>query len=356
MADGTFPQNAAQLAPAGLASFLNPLQPHLMRPEVIELCINRPKELFIETYDGWNVEQVDALSFEHLTSFATTVATFTKQSISATSPILSGSLPGGERIQIVLPPAVPAGTVSITIRKPSERSFTLDDYEAAGMFEDILTETDALSTADRDLLDLYEAQSWKGFLSRAVKERKNILISGSTGSGKTTFSKALIPEIPDHERILTIEDTVELVIPQPNNVRLIYSKDGQGQAKVSARQLLESALRMRPDRIFLQELRDASAFYYLRNVNTGHSGSITTIHADSAMLAFEQLALLVKESEAGRDLKRSEIKEMLFQMVDVVVQVKRSEGKFRITEIYFDPLRKLGREEGKAREEKETGQ
>ena len=343
MPDGNLRQHAPDKVPVGLASFLTPIQHHLERPEVIELCINRPQELFIETYDGWKVERIEALTFAHLSSFATTVATFTKQSIGPTKPILSGSLPGGERIQIVMPPAVPDGTVSITIRKPAKRTFTLDDYEQSGMFDEILTEASAISDIDKELLDLYAAKSWKAFLKCAVVNKKNILVSGATGSGKTTFSKALIPEIPDHERILTIEDTLELVIPQPNHVRMIYSKDGQGQAKLSARQLLESSLRMRPDRIFLQELRDAEAFYYLRNVNTGHSGSITTIHADSAMLAFEQLALLVKESEAGRDLKRSEIKDMLFQMVDVVVQVKRSEGCFRITEIYFDPTRKLAR-------------
>lgn len=346
MPDGTLSPNAATRTanpvPAGLASFLAPLQHHFERPDVIELCINRPQEMFIESYDGWAREQIEALSFGHLSSFATTVATFTKQSIGPTKPILSGTLPGGERIQIVIPPAVPPGTISITIRKPAERSFTLEDYAASGMFDAILTESDVLSDIDRNLQDLHASKSWKDFLRCAVVNRKNILISGATGSGKTTFAKALIREIPDHERILTIEDTPELVIPQPNHVRLIYSKDGQGQAKLSARQLLESALRMRPDRILLQELRDASAFYYLRNVNTGHSGSITTIHADSALLAFEQLALLVKESEPGRDLKRAEIKEMLFQMVDVVVQVKRAGGRFRITEIYFDPRRKLG--------------
>lgn len=341
MPDGNLFSHIPHQVPAGLASFLEPLQHHLERPEVIELCINRPQELFVESYDGWQRERIDALTFGHLSSFATTVASYTKQSISPTKPILSGSLPGGERIQIVLPPAVPDGTISITIRKPSDRAFTLEDYEATGMFESIASETNALTDSDQKLLGLHGAKSWKAFLKAAVVSRKNILVSGATGSGKTTFAKALIREIPHHERILTIEDTAELVIPQPNHVRLIYSKDGQGQARLSARQLLESALRMRPDRILLQELRDASAFYYLRNVNTGHSGSITTIHADTALLAFEQLALLVKESEAGRDLKRSEIKEMLFQMVDVVVQVKRVEGRFRIAEIYFDPRRKL---------------
>ncbi|WP_282128035.1 P-type DNA transfer ATPase VirB11 [Roseobacter litoralis] len=341
MHDGTMIEHAVHRAPAGLASFLAPIQHHLDRPDVIELCINRPQELFVETCDGWKVERIEALGYSHLNGLASTVASFTRQSIGPTKPILSGALPGGERIQIVLPPAVPQGTVSITIRKPSERIFSLEDFEKAGMFEDILTRTGALSEIDARLLDLYRANSWKAFLQSAVRNKKNILVSGATGSGKTTFAKALIPLIPANERILTIEDTMELAVPQPNHVRLIYSKGDQGQARVSPRDLLESALRMRPDRIFLQELRDNAAFYYLRTVNTGHSGSITTIHADTAMLAFEQLALLVKESEAGRDLKRSEIKDMLFQMVDVVIQVKRNYGQFCISEIYYDPARKL---------------
>ena len=341
MHDGAMIEQAVLRAPAGLASFLAPLQHHLDRSDVIELCINRPQELFVETCEGWKVEQLEALSYSHLNGLASTVASFTRQSIGPTKPILSGTLPGGERVQIVLPPAVPQGTISITIRKPSERIFTLEDFEKTGMFEGVLTKTRALSTVDDSLLDLYKAKSWKAFLKGAVRNKKNILVSGATGSGKTTFAKALIPAIPANERILTIEDTLELAIPQPNHVRLIYSKGDQGQARVSVRDLLETALRMRPDRIFLQELRDAAAFHYLRSVNTGHSGSITTIHANTAMLAFEQLALLVKESDAGRDLKRPEIKEMLFQMVDVVVQVKRTNGHFHISEIFYDPTRKL---------------
>lgn len=125
------------------------------------------------------------------------------------------------------------------------------------------------------------------------------------------------------------------MIHQPNHARLFYSKGGQGLAKVGVKELLESCLRMRPDRILLQELRDGTAFYFIRNVNSGHPGSITTVHADSAKLAFEQLTLLVKESEGGQYLQRTDIRELLKIAIDVIVQCKRIDGQFRVTEVYF---------------------
>jgi type IV secretion system protein VirB11 len=168
-----------------------------------------------------------------------------------------------------------------------------------------------------------------------VLARKNIIISGATGSGKTTLSKALVQHIPKDERLISIEDTPELAISQPNHVRLFYSKGGQGVARLGAKELLESCLRMRPDRVLLQELRDGTAFYYIRNINSGHPGSITTVHADSPNLAFEQLTLLVMESEGGRDLDRDDIRNLLKISIDVIVQCKRINGRFRVTGIYF---------------------
>jgi type IV secretion system protein VirB11 len=181
---------------------------------------------------------------------------------------------------------------------------------------------------------------WKSLTRRRANKRGCRLISGATGSGKTTFAKGLVQLIPSDERLITIEDARELVLPHRNVVNLVFAKDGQGLARVGAKELLESALRMRPDRILLQELRDGTAFFYLRNVNSGHPGSITTIHADSAELAFEQLTLLVKESEGGHDLARDDIRSLLHLLVDVVVQMKRENGRFRVTEVWFEPLRK----------------
>src|SRR3546814_342133 len=262
---------------------------------------------------------------------------FTSQDVTRENPICSTIFPTGERVQLVLPPVVPDGTVSITVRKPSTETMTMADFEASGLFSETKVATKRVSPVEEKLLGLLHAGRHIEFFELAVQSRLNILISGATGSGKTTFSKGLIKLIPENERLLTIEDTRELVVPHQNVVHMIYSKDGTGTAKVSAKELLESALRMRPDRILLQELRVGTAFFYLRNVNSGHPGSITTIHADSAELAFEQLTLLVKESEGGADLAREDIRSLLKILVDVVVQMKKVDGKFRMTEIYYDP-------------------
>jgi type IV secretion system protein VirB11 len=316
---------------------LEPIQRYLDQPDVFEVVINRPGEVWIETRNGWTTQPVPTLTLEMLRRLAVTTANFTGQSIDEVHPLLSATLPGGERVQIVIPPAVTIGTVSVTIRKPSSRTFSMGELARTKLFCDVAVNVDpTLETRDQvELSRVLHRHDFPTFLALAVLQKQNIIIAGATGSGKTTLSKALIALIPSHERIITIEDTLELEIPQPNHVRLFYSKGAQSTSKVRAKDLLESCLRMRPDRIMLQELRDGTAFDYLRNVNSGHPGSITTVHANSCALAFEQLTLLVKESDAGRGLDRTDIRTMLEQLVDVVVQCKRVEGEFRVTEIWF---------------------
>lgn len=320
---------------------LRPLRPFLNHPEVTELCINRPGEAFLETGEGWVCQPLPFASFDWCMGVAKLVANSTRQRIDAESPLLSASLPSGERIQIVLPPATTAGTVAITLRRPADEVWTIEELERRGIFAATRRASNALDDTETELLRLLGAQEYAAFMRLAVTSRRNILVSGPTGSGKTTWTKALIREIAGDERLITIEDAQELVLDRhPNHVRLFYSKDDQGLARVTPKQLLESCLRMKPDRILLAELRGEEAFDYLRNVNSGHPGSITSIHAASCELAFEQLVLLVKQSRAGQELARADIKNLLYLLIDVVIQFGVEQRQRCIREVWYDPARK----------------
>ncbi|HEY4214965.1 MAG TPA: P-type DNA transfer ATPase VirB11 [Steroidobacteraceae bacterium] len=324
---------------------LRPLRPFLADCAVTELCINRPGEVFVETAAGWRRDCVPAADFDWCSRLARLVANWSRQRIDETCPLLSAALPSGERVQIVIPPATTAGCVSITVRRPAEEVWSIAELARRGMFRTTRRSRDGLNETQAGLGRRLEAGDYEGFLRLAVTTRQNIVVSGPTGSGKTTWTKALIREIPPDERLITIEDAQELVLDRHANfVRLFYSKDGQGLARVTPKQLLEACLRMKPDRILLAELRAEEAFDYLRNVNSGHPGSITSVHAASAELAFEQLVLLVKQSVGGRELSRSDIRSLLYQLVDVVIQCEVEHHERLIKEIWYQPDRKhLGR-------------
>jgi type IV secretion system protein VirB11 len=164
-----------------------------------------------------------------------------------------------------------------------------------------------------------------------------ILLCGATGSGKTTMSKTLISSIPTEERLITIEDTLELVIPQPNHVRLLYSKDNIGQSRVTPELLLQASLRMKPDRVLLQELRDDAAWTYISEVVSGHPGSITTIHGRNPEQAFKRLFALVKGSPQGGQWDDQTLMDFLASAVDVIIPFHNEGALYEIGEVWFAP-------------------
>src|SRR5437879_3734673 len=340
---------AAATAPAGgelsaLDLTLRSLRPWLADPEVTELCINRPREMFIETHAGWRREEVPFADFDWSRRLAKLIANVTRQRVDESAPLLSASLPSGERVQIVLPPATTLGCVAITIRRPADGVWTIDELARRGVFGGTRRAGEGGDPAEEELRRLHAARAYTAFLRLAVRARKNIVVSGATGSGKTTWTKALIREIPCDERLVTIEDARELVLEgHPNHVRLFYSKDGQGLARVTPKQLLECCLRMRPDRILLAELRAEEAFDCLRNVNSGHPGSITSVHATSAELAFEQLVLRVQQSSGGRGLARRAIRSLLYLLVDVGIQCGVAHHERCLKEVWYQPARRRRR-------------
>jgi type IV secretion system protein VirB11 len=331
-----------ELDTSALRLTLRALQPLLSTPDVTEVCINRPGEAFVETSAGWRRELLPFADFAWCQRLAKLVGNSTQQRITEEAPLLSAWLPGGERIQIVLPPATSARSVAMTIRKPSDKVWSIDELAARGALR-VAHRSSVVSvdSAERELQESLRVGAHEAFLRAAVRARRNILVSGPTGSGKTTWTKALIREIPTDERLIAIEDAHELVLDRhPNHVRLYYSKGDQGRARVTPRQLLEACLRMRPDRILLAELRAEEAFDYLRNVNSGHPGSITSVHAGSAELAFEQLVLLVKQSPGGQALSREDIRQLLYLTVDIVIQFGVERHERVIREIWYEPERR----------------
>jgi len=338
------PRALEPCARSALDLTLEALRPLLADPEVTELCINRPREVFIETRCGWRCVEAPFADFDWCQRLAKLLANATRQRVDESAPLLSAALPTGERVQIVLPPATTLGCIAITIRRPSGEVWSLEELTRRGALRAVRPRERAPDDEERELQRLHGAGDYQEFLRLAVRSRRNILVSGPTGSGKTTWTKALIREVPAEERLVTIEDARELVLDRhANHVRLYYSKDDQGLARVTPKQLLECCLRMRPDRILLAELRAEEAFDYLRNVNSGHPGSITSVHAASAELAFEQLVLLVKQSPGGRTLARRDIKRLLYLLVDVVIQCGLEHHQRVIREIWYQPERKRAR-------------
>lgn len=341
---------ALELKPAGqvwqgdatsVIEFLRPLREQLDAPGVLEVCVNKPGELMVETTSGWVSVPAADMTQERCLSLAQAVATFCEQQVNQEHPLLSATLPTGERVQFAIAPAVPRGTVSITIRKPSLLIKRLEDFEQEGLFartDPAAQRADAVQPFETALMALHEARRSAEFLRMAVRHRQTIVVSGRTGSGKTTFMKGLIEEVPREERLITIQDAAELTLPNhPNAVHLFYSKDGQGTARVTAKSLLEACMRMKPDRIFLAEVRGDECFHFVRLAASGHPGSITSVHSGSCALACEQMALMIRESGAGGGLTMEEIKRLLSLVVDVIVQFDRDgRGRF-ISEIHYVP-------------------
>jgi type IV secretion system protein VirB11 len=321
-----------------LSEALGPLRQWLDNDRVVEIIANGPGELYVEIIGESSMQRVEAreVTVDWLRHLAERVAGFSNQSVNAEHPLLSAALASGERFQGVLPPATTNGG-AFAIRKQVIKEMSLDDYRKMGSFNRVKVSTgEELSDLDRELCEFLDAGKIEDFIRAAVKHRYTMLLSGGTSSGKTTFLNAILKEVPPDERIITIEDTREVKPLQKNFLPLVASKGDQGQARVTIESLLQAAMRLRPDRIFLGEIRGSEAYSFLRAVNTGHPGSITTIHADSPSGAFEQVALCVMQAGAG--LRKDEIVSYVKTVLPIVIQQSRLGGWRGTSEIYFSRM------------------
>lgn len=287
-----------------------PLEPFLRDPGISEVMVNGPGQIFVER-DGL-VERTDA-AFEdddHLLNVIDKIVSPIGRRVDESSPMVDARLPDGSRVNIIIPPAALSGP-TVTIRKFRSRSFTFEELVEVGSIP--------IRLAER--------------LKRAVLERQNIIVTGGTGSGKTTLLNALSGLIPPRERIITIEDAAELRFVQPHVVRLEGRPPNvEGRGRIGIRDLVINALRMRPDRIVVGEVRGGEALDMLQAMNTGHDGSMTTAHANSpkeAISRLETMALM-----AGIEMPVDAVRRQIAGALDIIVHVERApDGRRRVSEV-----------------------
>ena len=298
--------------------FLKPIEHLILDDAISEVMVNGHDHIFIEKAGFIEPVRDVILGEKSLMVAVKNIARRLGDDISESKPILDSRLPDGSRVAAVIPPCSVDG-VTLTIRKFNARHFGVEDLVQAGTLERWL------------------ANQLEGY----VLARKNILIAGATGSGKTSMLNALGKFIPSDERVLLIEDTSEIHMDQDNLVRFEARQPQNGLPAVSIRDLLKASLRHRPDRLILGEIRGSEAFDLLQLLNTGHAGSLSTLHATSARQALARFTSCVFES--GVDLPYRAVKTNVGDSVNVVVHLKRRPGRRFVSEVVeihgYDPDR-----------------
>jgi pilus assembly protein CpaF len=296
--------------------FLRPIQHLILDPDISEIMVNGAERIFIEK-DG-RLQAVPNLKLtpESLLVAVKNIARRLGDDISEAKPILDSRLPDGSRVAAVIPPCSIHG-VALTIRKFNSHRFKMTDL--------IAKETVTSELAQK--------------LEEFVLQRKNILICGSTGSGKTTLANTLLEFIPDNERIVLIEDTAELRIQKQNVLRFEARREQNGLPAITIRDLLKATLRHRPDRIVVGEIRGGEAFDLLQLLNTGHSGTVSTVHANSAAQGIARFTTCVLQSGVG--IPYPAIRTNVADSLNIIVQMERKPGKRFVSEVaeirHYDP-------------------
>jgi len=298
----------ANAAWSRIIPFLRPIEPLLRDAEVSDIMVNGEQAVFFEKHGIIYPFPDVTIREQSLQVAARNIARALGDEIGEERPILDSRLPDGSRVAIVLAPVSVNGT-TITIRKFQNKRYHADELVRTG-------------TLSPELLAL---------LREAVQVRRNIVISGGTGTGKTTLLNALAAFIPDEERVVVIEDTSEIQIEKPNVVRLEAREEQEGLPPVPIRSLLRATLRMRPDRIILGEVRGGEAFDLLQAMNTGHSGSISTVHASSAPRTLTRLATCVMMS--GIDLPHRTVRANIAEAVHLIVHIQRCQGRRAVSAV-----------------------
>lgn len=312
------------------------LEPFIQDASLSEILINRPGEVWIETQSGMQSIALPVLTQKFLQSLFQLIASENRQRLDEQHPILSGSLLDGSRIQLVLPPVSLSPLLSI--RKKVIQGFLLQDYSvdffASGRHASRDDDKTHLPESEQALLAEYEMKNWRTFIERAILLKKNIVISGGTSSGKTTFLNACLRAIPAHERLIILEDTRELMVTHENSIALLASKGEQGTAKITQQDLVQASLRLRPDRIIVGETRGKEILDFLGAASTGHDGSLTSIHASNPEIAWMRMAQMYKLNNVP-SMTDEDIYRELKAVIDIIIQLEKTPTGRQIQSVYY---------------------
>jgi len=348
----------------GSMELLQPIKNFLQDPEISEIILNKPQEIWIEK-SGVLIQEsifIEAFTEIYLHRLFQLIANENQQKISKTYPLLSGSLLDGSRVQLCIPPV--SKHYVFSIRRKTIRNLCLKDYEAMGFYQQayishigldrdtgidlvspltlpsppaplpLVVEGRNTNNSNQKLLDLYHSQNFPEFINQAILNKKNIVISGGTSSGKTTFLNSCLKNIPLDQRLIILEDTREIEIPHLNQVQLLAFKSDQGESQISMQDLVQCCLRLRPDRIIMGEIRGREIMDFVSACSTGHECSLTTIHANNPEIAFMRMTQMYKLNQVPSMTDQDILRE-LKSVIDIIIQINKTPEGRRVQGVYF---------------------
>ena len=325
---------------------------------VSEVAVNSTGEVYLKRGHGWDLELAPKITSEQMEIIGSALSNFVSKPFDRENTSLSAHFPTGERVEMTRAPQAPEGVIYLNLRKHSGAAFPHDELVAQNYYKyarhsysisltkerrDELYEL--ISDEERELWELIHIKKdFPEFMRKSVVFYQNIVTSGATGSGKTAYLRSLIELIDPQERLVTVEDTHEMPLPNhPNHNHLFYKKNETVKEGATAKEVLHGVMRKTPGRVLLTELRGDEALFYLSGVlSSGHPGGLTSAHGNSERDVFFRLALLIISSDAGKSLDMDTILKLLYMTINVVVQLKFDKEKGRhITGIYYDPMQRL---------------
>lgn len=328
--------NESRFVASGAKGMMSLFAPFLEDNSISEIMVNKPQEVFVERNGKMDKSHMPSLTPLYLKRLFNFIANESGQVLNEEHPLLSANLFDGSRVQLVIPPV--SEHYTLCIRRKSIKDMGLQDYKSLNFFDEakpFFTHSQSTSTtSDEKLNKLYCEQDWFEFLKEAVLAKKNIVISGGTSSGKTTLLNALLKEIPEDERLITLEDTKEITVGHQNLVSLVASKGKQSKANITMQDLVQSCLRLRPDRIIMGEIRGAEIMDFISSCSTGHEGSITSIHANNPKVAFMRMVQMYKLNNVP-SMRDEDILKEISETMDIIAQVAKTRAGRKLTYCYY---------------------